>query len=147
MTPRIAAAAIVLLAGIGAPALLAATDELPQRKPGSWEITTVAPVSGMTKIKVCVGDDDSIVAPSEGDCTEPKLTPLNEGIIVDVTCTSKEGKQKISTTFTGDFQTRYHATLKTTFDPPIGAISHMGANIDGKYRGPDCVADAAPGKP
>ena len=59
-------------------------------------------------------------------------------------CTSKGGKQTISTTFTGDFQTRYHAILKTTFDPPIGAISHMGANFDGKYLGPDCPAGDAP---
>jgi hypothetical protein len=145
MRPSIVAA-ILCIAGLGAPALLAATAEVPKRKPGSWEITTVAPITGMTKIKVCVGADDDIVTPESGDCTEPKITPLNEGIIVDVTCTSKEGKQKISTTFTGDFQTRYHATLKTTFDPPIGAISHMGANIDGKYLGPDCVADATPEK-
>lgn len=59
-------------------------------------------------------------------------------------CTSKDGKQTISTTFTGDFQTRYHAILKTTFDPPIGAIRHMGANFDGKYLGPDCPAGDAP---
>jgi hypothetical protein len=102
------------------------------------EITTVAPVSGMTKTKVCIGEDDDIVRPDSGDCSEPKLTPLNEGVIVDVVCTSKEGKQTISTTFTGDFDTRYHAILKTTFDPPLGAISHMGVNIDGKYLGPDC---------
>ena len=38
----------------------AATDGVPKRKPGYWEITTVAPVSGMTKTKVCVGEDDDI---------------------------------------------------------------------------------------
>jgi hypothetical protein len=101
----------------------------------------VAPISGMTKINVCVGPDDDLVTPEGGDCTPPKTTKLNEGVIVDVTCTTKDGKQTISTTFTGDFETRYHAILKTTFDPPLGAISHMGANIDGKYLGPDCPAD------
>jgi uncharacterized protein DUF3617 len=125
----------------GAP-LHAATDGVPARKPGYWEITTVAPVSGMTKTKVCIGADDDIVRPEGGDCTEPKLTPLNEGVIVDVVCTTKDGKQTISTTFTGDFDTRYHAILKTTFDPPLGAIRHMGVNIDGKYLGPDCPEDA-----
>ena len=133
--------ATLCIAGLSAPSLLAATPEIPKRKAGYWEITTVAPVTGMTKIKVCVGPDDDVVTPGDGNCTKPKITPLNEGIIVDVTCTSKEGKQSISTTFTGDFQTRYHAILKTNFDPPIGAISHMGANIDGKYLGPDCAGD------
>lgn len=140
------AAAGLCIAALAAPAVLAATLEIPKRKPGYWEITTVAPVSGMTTIKVCVGDDDDIITPESGDCTAPTATPLNEGMIVNVVCTSKEGKQTISTTFTGDFVTRYHATLKTTFDPPIGAISHMGANIDGKYLGPECAGEVPPEK-
>lgn len=114
----------------------AAGDAAPQRKAGLWEITTVAPVSGMTTRKVCVGEND------ETDCTEPELTPLNERIIVTVECTNKDGKQIISSTFTGDFETRYHGTMKTTFDPPIGAIRRMGVNIDGKYLGPDCPDEA-----
>ncbi len=133
------------LAGLCASAFVAgAEDAVPKRKPGLWEITTVAPVSGMTKITTCVGPDDDLVTPEGGDCTTPKLTPLNEGVIIDVTCTDGTSKQTISTTFTGDFQTRYHAILKTTFDPPVGAISHMGVNIDAKYLGPDCKAAEAP---
>ena len=131
-------AAVFLIALFSSPVVLAATDGVPKRKPGYWEITTVAPVSGMTKIRVCVGENDDIVRPEGGNCTEPKLTPLNEGVIVDVVCTTKEGKQTISTTFTGDFETRYHAILKTTFDPPLGAIRKMGVNIDAKYLSPDC---------
>jgi len=130
-------------AGLCASSFVAeAEDAIPKRKPGLWEITTVAPVSGMTKGTTCVGADDDLVTPEGGDCTKPKTTPLNEGMIVDVTCTDKDGKQIISTTFTGDFQTRYHAILTTTFDPPLGAISHMGVNIDGKYLGPDCKPGA-----
>ena len=140
------AAAALCIASLAASAVLAATLEIPKRKLGYWEITTVAPVSGMTKINVCVGPDDDIVTPEGGECSKPTVTPLNEGMIVNVVCTSKEGKQIISTTFTGDFATRYHAILKTTFDPPIGAISHMGVNIDAKYHGPDCKAAEAPGK-
>ena len=33
------------------------------------------------------------MTPEGGDCTKPKLTPLNDGVIVDVTCTGKDGKQ------------------------------------------------------
>jgi hypothetical protein len=77
-----------------------------------------------------------------GLCSAAPQAPAAEE--VHLVCTSKDGKQTISTTFTGDFQTRYHAILKTTFDPPIGAISHMGVNIDGKYLGPDCPAADVP---
>ena len=143
MRPSIVVATLCI-AGLGAPSLLAATLEIPKRKPGYWEITTVAPVTGMTKIKVCVGPDDDLVTPEGGDCTKPKATLLNDGVIVDVTCTSKDGKQTISTAFTGDFVTRYHAILKTSFDPPIGALNNMGVIIDGKYLGPECADGAAP---
>lgn len=141
---RIGIATGCLVALLSSHTVLAADDEVPKRKPGLWEITTVAPVSGMTTFKTCVGDDDDIVRPADGDCTEPKLTPLNEGVIVDVICTTEQGKQIISSTFSGDFETRYHATLKTTFDPPLGAISRMGVKIDGKYLGADCPDDLEP---
>jgi hypothetical protein len=95
-------------------------------------------VSGMTKNTVCIGPDDDIVTPSQGQCSKPKLTPLNEGLIVDVVCTDLGSKQTISTAFTGDFDTRYHAVMKTTFDPPLGAIRHMGVNINARFLASDC---------
>jgi hypothetical protein len=92
----------------------------------------VAPVSGMTKRKVCVGESDNMVTPENaGDCSKPTITRLNEGLTIDVVCVSKQGKQSISSSFTGDFDTHYRATLKTTFDPPSGGIPHMGVKLDG----------------
>ena len=143
----VAASAALCIVVLDPSQLLSATSQIPKRKPGSWEITTVAPVSGMTKTKVCVGPDDDIITPEGDDCTKPKVTPLNEGVIVDVTCTSKGGKQTISTAFTGDFQTRYHAILKMTFDPPIGEIKNMGVIIDGKYLGVACEGEDDSAKP
>ncbi|BAQ15949.1 DUF3617 domain-containing protein [Methyloceanibacter caenitepidi] len=134
--------------GSAACSLAAAADvAAPQRKAGLWEITTVAPVSGMTTRNVCIGENDDIIRPEGSDCTEPELTPLDEGIIVTVACSNQDGKQIISSTFTGDFETRYHGTMKTTFDPPIGAIHRMGVNIDGKYLGPECPKGLDAAKP
>ena len=69
------------VAGLGVGALQAAEeDQVPKRKPGLWEIVTVAPVSGMTKRKVCIGEDDNMVTPENaGDCSKPMITRLNEG--------------------------------------------------------------------
>lgn len=81
----------------------------------------------MTKSRICVGADDDLVTPSEGDCTKPIVTGLNEGLTLDLTCVDAQGnKQSISASFTGNFDERYHATLKTNFDPPLGGIPHMG---------------------
>jgi hypothetical protein len=123
-------------------AIAAEGDAVPKRKPGAWEIITVAPVSGMTKSTICVGEDDDLITPSEGDCTKPTVTKLNEGLTLDVLCTDAQGnKQTISASFVGNFDERYSATLKTTFDPPIGGIPHMGVKLDGRYLGPDCPAE------
>jgi hypothetical protein len=66
-------------AGLCASSFVAgAEDAIPKRKPGLWEITTVAPVSGMTKGTTCVGADD-LVTLEGGDCTKPKTTPLMRG--------------------------------------------------------------------
>lgn len=136
----IAAVAIVL---VGSSAVLcaagAANDaELPKRKPGHWQITTVAPGTGMTTVDACVGADDNIALPSDsGDCSVPKVTPAGSEFIVDVVCKKAYGKQIMSTAFGGDFNSRYHAVMKMTFDPPEG-WTNMGVTIDGKYIGPEC---------
>jgi hypothetical protein len=110
---------ITLAALLGALSLTGADaaedDVVPKRKPGLWEIITVAPVSGMTKAQICVGEDDDLITPSEGDCTKPTVTKLNEGLTLDLMCTDAQGnKQTISASFTGNFDERYAATLKTT---------------------------------
>lgn len=118
--------------------LQAAAAELPKRKPGHWEITTVAPGTGMTTTHACVGPGDNIALPADsGDCSVPKVTPAGSEVIVDVVCKKAFGKQIMSTAFGGDFNARYHAVMKMTFDPPEG-VPNMGVTIDGKYIGPDC---------
>ena len=68
-------------------------------------------------------------------------------LIIDVVCTTEQGKETISGAFTGDFSTRYRAQVKMTFDPPPqGMMPHIGVTIDGKYLGPDCGADKASGE-
>lgn len=114
--------------------------ELPKRKPGHWEITTVSAGIGMTTIDTCVGENDNLATPAEsGDCSEPTVTAAGSEVIVNVVCTKPHGKQIMSTAFGGDFSKRYHGVMKMSFDPPEGWKS-MGVTIDGKYIGPDCPA-------
>jgi len=131
-----ACAAVTCLIGTALPA--AADEAVPKRKPGLWEITTVASGTGMTTIKACIGPDDKIATPDEsGDCSEPKAKRMGEEVVVDVVCKKDFGKQIMSTAFIGDFTSRYHGIMKITFDPPEG-VKNMGVVIDGKYLGPDC---------
>jgi hypothetical protein len=132
--------AMLLLAATG---IALAAQEVPKRKPGLWEITTVGVGSGTNVTKTCIDADDSILAPAEGNCSEPKVTwDGQDTTIVDIVCTSGSSKETISGAFTGDFSTRYRAQVKMSFDPPpSGMPPHVGVTIDGKYLGPDCPAE------
>jgi hypothetical protein len=141
----IAAAAIAGLASLSVVPLAAADEPVPKRKPGLWEITTVATGIGTTTIKACIGADDQIATPGEsGDCSEPKAKRVGADIFVDVVCKREFGKQTMSTAFSGNFDERYHAIMKITFDPPEG-LKTTGVVIDGRYLGPDCQAAEAHG--
>jgi hypothetical protein len=131
--------AVTVLVGF-ALALQAAAEDAPKRKPGLWEITTIGAGSGTNVAKTCVGEDDKILTPGSGDCAPPKVSSGGtDTTIVDVVCTSGASKETISGAFTGDFNTRYRAQVKLTFDPPPpGMPPHVGVTIDGKYLGPDC---------
>lgn len=132
----ILAATVAFAAGT----LHAADVKVPTRKPGLWEITTVAAGTGTTVIKTCVGENDDIATPSDsGECSPPTARRGGEEVFVDVVCTKPHGKMTLSTAFIGDFTTRYHGIMKISFDPPEG-LRNMGVIIDGKYLGPDCSA-------
>ena len=75
--------------------------------------------------------------PTAATARRRKLTQAGSEVIVDVVCKKPYGKQTMSTAFGGDFNARYHAMMKMTFDPPEG-VKSMGVTIDGKYIGPDC---------
>lgn len=143
----LAALAGVVSLSLSCAAAHAAAGDVPKRKPGHWEIITVSSATGMTTTQACVGPDDSIAAPADGNgCSEPKVTPAGSEIIVDVVCSTESGKQTMSTVFGGDFNTRYHAVMKMSFDPPpSNAAPTLGVTIDGKYIGPDCPPAADPG--
>jgi hypothetical protein len=137
----IIAVAIAAIAGhIGTVPHAAADEPVPQRKPGLWEITTVAAGTGMTTATACIGANDRIATPDDsGDCSEPTAKRVGAEVIVDVVCKKAFGKQTMSTAFSGDFDKRYHGIMKITFDPPEG-LKNMGVIIDGRYLGPDCQA-------
>lgn len=128
---------IVSGAGIaGAPAL---ADELPERKPGHWRITSISAELGMMEIDACIRSGDSIAVPSDVSvCAVPDVQRVEDQVIVNVTCKSKLGEERISTLFTGDFQTWYRGITKMTFDPPTQGQTGMAVTVDAKYVGQQC---------
>jgi hypothetical protein len=123
----------------------AATETLPVRKAGHWQITTIAPSIGSTTIEACITERDSIAAPADGrDCAPPDVKHAGDQVIVNVTCKTKLGEERTSTLYTGDFSTWYRGIMKMTFDPPTGGLANMGVTLDAKYVGPECPTTQPP---
>lgn len=139
---KVLAGAIAILTGFSA--IAQADEPVPKRKPGLWEITTVAAGTGQTTIKACIGEDDDIATPSGiGECSKPTVERAGDTTIVTVVCKKKFGSEILSTAFTGDFDKHYHGIMKISFDPPEG-VKGMGVIIDGKYLRSDCGDAATP---
>lgn len=130
---------VVVCVSVAATVVPVYADDLPVRKPGRWQLTTVAETIGMKTFETCVTPADGIV-PGAGDknCRIAKVKRLADELYVDVECKDDSGSQKTSTVLTGDFSTWYRAVSKMTFDPAQQGVSHMGVIVDGKYLGPEC---------
>ncbi|MEG6508237.1 DUF3617 family protein [Methyloligella sp. 2.7D] len=129
----------MLLCGFALATVPASATEVPKRKLGHWELTTVTPGVGKRVFDICVTDKDNIAIPENaGECGEPEVLDAGSETIVNVTCMQNGAKQVISTALSGDFDKRYHAVVKMTFDPPMGGMDHFGMTIDGKFVSTDC---------
>lgn len=131
---------VYLLAVWVLPGLAVAADALPKRKPGLWRLTTISEVTGMTTNTVCIGPDDSIAAPGDGrSCQEPKVKRTGDQVIVNLTCRSQLGEERISTLFTGDFQRWYRGITKMTFDPASSSgPANIGVTVQAEFVSPNC---------
>lgn len=128
------------LAVAAIPSLAAAANaDLPKRKPGHWQLTSISAEMGMTTIEACIDPQDSIAAPQSGrTCTEPSVERGEDQVIVNLTCTSSLGEERISTLFTGDFETWYRGITKITYSPPSHGEANIAVTVDAKYVGPQC---------
>lgn len=96
---------IGLAAGLGIAWLSCCTgpaqaEDMPRRKPGLWEITTVGAGTGTNKARSCIGEDDKILTPEGSDCSEPKVRSGGpDTTIVDVVCSSGDSKRRLHRRF------------------------------------------------
>jgi hypothetical protein len=131
-----------LIASVAIACGSANAHDLPERKPGHWRITSISAELGMTAIDACILPGDSIAVPSEGStCSEPDVQRVEDQVIVNVTCKSKLGEERISTLFTGDFETWYRGITKMTFDPPTYGQAGMAVTVDAKFVSETCPSN------
>lgn len=144
-------AVIAVVTSFCLPPLAAADDlNLPDRKPGLWELTTQPtglPKAIVTKMCLDAATDKAMmkVGMSFSKCDEMTVSRDGGNIVVDSVCTVGAAKMKTHAVITGDFQSAY--TLKSASDRISGASNlpkHSEVTQEAKWLS-DCPSDMQPG--
>lgn len=141
----------VLLALMGAAA--AQAQDMPQRKPGLWEMTMTlkGQPGAMPGSQQCVDartDADLQRKGMSGDgrerCTMKTMKRTADGFEMHSECTGPEGRSTVVARGSGDFQTRYQVATQVVFDPPRHGMKQAEMNIAARHAGA-CPAGMKPG--
>jgi hypothetical protein len=133
-------------------AMAAMAADLPQRKPGLWDVTLSMP-NGRTSaqaMKFCTdaATDASLyqagMNAAQGMCSRNDVTRAGNIVTIDTEC--KMGDMTVKShavmTFTSD--TAYTTNIQTHFDPPMMGRSESSMTQEAKWAGA-CPADLQPG--
>ena len=141
-----------LVCGLACAATGAWADELPQRRPGLWDVTlhmasVNMPPQGMKFCTDAATDAELYklgMNAAQGMCSRYELHRNGNIATMDTEC--KMGEVKMTSravmTFTGD--AAYKTDIQTHFDPPMMGRSNSTMTQEAKWSGP-CPADMQPG--
>jgi len=153
LSSRTALVALSVIASCAAiPALCAAGDvELPVRKAGQWELTTVMDEGRGPKeqtLTMCIDADmeKNTVAVSAADhkenCSKYEVKKEGDKIVVNATCKFNERNVESATEMSGDFATTFQVKIDSTTSGTDGndqAVSvKRTITQTGKYVGESC---------
>jgi Protein of unknown function (DUF3617) len=134
-----AVAALGLLLGSAS----AQAADMPQRKPGHWQMTMTMPMGGSRVVDTCITANDNIAVPQgQTDCTKPQVVMSAGSVSSTVTCTAHGMTQTITSNFSGDFESHYHGEIKMSMQPAMAGMQGFDMTVDAKYIGPDCPPGA-----
>jgi hypothetical protein len=139
---RTGAVVLVIAAGL-APA---AAADLPDRKPGLWEITTGA--GGHTvKVQQCIdaATDHAMQTRAgtvpHGDCSKRDVQKSTNTTTIDTVCNVAGKNRSSHIVITGSFDSEYSMTVTSHAD---GEPDRPAVTVSAKWLGP-CAADQRPG--
>lgn len=129
---------------------IALAEELPPMKAGLWE-TVMTEGGRSTTTKHCMGDQASIREVLEttkslmqGMCEQSEITKSGDSYISKFNCNMGVTKLEVASVITGDFNSEYTVTTKSTMNPPLMGNSGSSSSGTSKYQGA-CPSDMKPG--
>ena len=144
---------------IGFGLLLAATAcgpalavDMPQRKPGLWQVSMNMPGRNapMPEIRMCIDSTTDAemfklsMNVAQGQCSRFESRRDGNVVTIDTVCKINERQMTSRSVirFSGD--SAYHTDIDTKFDPPMTGRAESVMTQDAKWTGP-CPADLQPG--
>lgn len=147
-TPSTRVTALTLCAVMVALPALAGPVEMPDRKPGLWEIKVNAgaqmPAMTMQQCTDATTDKDmsSTFGPMAKEmCSKQDMQKTATGLVIDSTCTVSGVTSTSHTEIVGDFNSAYTVKVSTKGD---GKIPDSVTTMEAKWMGP-CKADQKAG--
>lgn len=142
----LAAALVLLVSGSAARA-----DEMPDRKPGLWEVkmSQEGKAEKSMSSRQCIDEKtDKLMREmgkeQEKECSVRETKRDADGVTVHSVCKVGSSTATTDARFTGDFQESYRAEVDVRYDPPLPEVKTAKVRIEAKRLG-EC-GDMKPGE-
>lgn len=145
---RLAAAALALLAASPA---LAQTVELPQRRPGLWEIRMNVSGRGDMEVQHCIDaatDREMMQAGLNANremCSRFEMRREGAGYVMETTCQFGPMRSSSRAVFTGDFQTGYSMQMTGTTEGGGAGRTDTNLTQTARWVSAECRNGLQPG--
>ena len=130
--------------------------DMPQRKPGLWQIeieSSQAKGRTVPPMKQCIDEktdkqmqEQNLHSGSGGkaDCEKQSMNRTASGWVVDSVCKIQDSTMTTHATMQGDFNASYTIDSQTKFSPPLHDVSESTAKMKVNWLGA-CPANMKPG--
>ena len=139
------------LLALAVPALAAAAQDLPKRKPGLWEYrmqSSMAPAPMVSQQCIDTRTDDLMLQSAQQGpkpaCSKTSERQEGARTLVDTVCAFQGTTVTTHAVFTGSFDSGYHADMHSTYSPPLMGMQDVQQTLDAKWLGP-CKPGQRPG--
>ena len=129
----------------------AASNDMPARKPGLWEIKMQAPNMPQPMLSQhCINDKTDNLLQQQGQaqakqqCSKNSMSKQGAKIIVDSVCKFDATTSSTHAVFSGDFNRNYRAEISTSYSPPLHGMKSSQQTLEGKWLGA-CKPGQKPG--
>ena len=120
----------------------AAPSEMPNRKPGLWEIKMQMPdMEQPTLSQHCIDEKTDNILLQQGhfqprqNCSKNNLRKESGKIILESECKIEGSNTSTKAVFSGDFSHSYRGEIHTTYTPSLHGMKTSMQTLEGKWLG------------